>query len=139
MFQLQWDQPFIIKTSRLRYSSESAKLRAYAPYPSMIRASLLINTRLTRLYPHQKAPHVPFFCLVLCCFNQKVGCLCFVCALKSTICPRISLLSFILPSKSVLHAFFFFFYFKAFLHHYLYNYFATTFSHFLLSFLNKLT
>ena len=39
--------------------------KAYAPYPSLIRALLLINTRLTRLYSHQSGPYVHFF--LLCC------------------------------------------------------------------------
>ena len=44
----------------------------------------------------------------------------------------------VLPCKAVLHVLFFFFLFQAFkrhwLHHYLYNYFAATFSHFLFCF-----
>ena len=51
----------------------------------------------------------------------------------------VSLLSFVLPCKTVLHAFFLSFILSHWLHRYLYNYFAATFSHFLFVFLlNKL-
>ena len=85
-----------------------------------LRAFTLINTCLTRL------------CLVLCRVDN-----CFVCVLRVTIHPRLSLLSFILSYKTVLHVCLFFFYsfiLNHWLHSYLNNYFTTTFSDFLFCF-----
>ena len=103
-----------------------------------LRASPIIKTRLTLLRAYTPLPSsisalAPLSCLVLCCYNWKRRYLCFVCVLQSTIHPRLSLsfLSFVLPHKAVLHAFFDSFILSHWLHCYLYNHFATTFSDFL--------
>ena len=106
-----------------------------------LRASPIIKTRLMLLRAYTPLPSstsalAPLSCLVLCCYNWKRRYLCFVCVLQSTIHPRLSLsfLSFILPYKAVLHAFFESFILSHWLHCYLYNHFATTFSDFLFYF-----
>ena len=72
-----------------------------APFaPACLRASPIINIRLTRLYPYQLVPCTFLSCLALCCV------LCFVFELQLTIHPHLCLLSFTLPYRAVLHAFF---------------------------------
>ena len=102
------------------------------PYSSLIRtlcAFIVINKCLMRLS----------FCLVFCCYNWKARYICFVCVLQLTTHPCLSLLSFILPYKAVLHTYLVSFILSHCLHLYLNNYFETTFADFLfLFFSNKL-
>ena len=61
------------------------RLHAYAPYPSVIRASRVCI--FTRHYRHQQAPYALLSCVVLLQLKGKV---CFECALQLTIHPRLS-------------------------------------------------
>ena len=121
--------------------------RAYLPYPSFIRtlrtcapwhlsALPIINMRLTSLCAYAPLPSsisaslaFVLSCLVLLQVESKVP-MFWVCA-PINHSPSVTLVSFILTYKAVLHAFFHSFILSHCLHCYLYNYFATTFLDFL--------
>ena len=102
---------------RVCYIARLARPRALAS--SRLCTLPIINTRFTRLRAYTFLPSSigslrALRAFVLCCvvllqFEMKV---CFVCALQLNIHPRLSLLSFSLPYKAVLYAFFSFVYFK---------------------------
>ena len=113
----------------------------YAPYaPAHLRALPIINKRLTLLRPCASLPSPisalrAFFlsCVMLFQLKGKVPMFCVCAPINNS--PPVSLLSFILQYKAVL---LFFFILSHWLYHYLHNYFATTFPHFLFCFSFKI-
>ena len=84
---------------------ESAKLLVYAPYPSLTLTLRALRACVpTPLYPHQQALYTPFLPrVVLLQLEGKVPLLCLWAQININ---PVSLLSFILPCKALLHVFF---------------------------------
>ena len=102
---------------------------SYAPSLSLIRtlrAFTLINNRITRLF---------LSCVVFFQLKGKVPMFC-VCAPVNQ--RPTSLSSLLFYHIKLLHVFFISFILSRWLHHYLFNYFATAFSQFLFSFSFKI-
>lgn len=118
------------KRYNLRWGQKNSLLNCAPCAPSHIRAISVIDTRFTRLHVHVLLPSSiaalrPFVltCVVLLLLK---GMICFVCTLKLTIHPLVSFFSFLVPYKVVLHAFSLSIVLSHWLHHYFYNYFATS-------------
>ena len=106
----------------------------------MVHALSVINMYLTHLCIFTLINrHLTCLFLVLCCFKWMIRYQCFACVLRLTIHPspppasRLSPL-FYFTIEKCFTCLFSCFYFNPLVHYYLYNYFGTTFSYFLLCF-----